>query len=215
MVKISFRRKDIVMPMPRRPRAETAATTIRWQRRQMIQMEQIICELKATIATKDRQLGDFELQLNETGAELFAASEAAERWRDNHDKMQTSIANLNTRLTWYEGFTHGLRQAEIYLVDHKTDTDRRSGSGNPRDIQDGRQNPPSAEKEDRSEGAFRRTGEKIWNYTSGYPAHQNRGPVDPDHQEASGLTVGEPYDGISSNRYRRTPESDSDTVFRR
>ena len=88
------------MPLPKRPHGESPATTIRWQRRQMIQMEQTIGELKATIATKDRQLGDFELQLNETGAELLGANEAAESYRDQSGKLGWSARQHAWRGDW-------------------------------------------------------------------------------------------------------------------
>lgn len=101
------------MPLPKAPKGEKPAITIQWQQRQIIQMENIIQELRTDLADLGCKLIDKTFENEQINAELFAAKEAAEKQRETFREERQLILGDRRRLAFLEGFYEGVSQCGI------------------------------------------------------------------------------------------------------
>lgn len=101
------------MPLPRAPKGEKPAITIKWQRRQIIQMENTISELRADLADLGCKLIDKEAYVEQLNNELFAAKEAAEKQREAFREERQLILEDRQRLAFLEGYYERSKECTI------------------------------------------------------------------------------------------------------
>lgn len=102
------------MPMPRKPKNEPPAVTMRWQRRQMTQMEATIARLRverdAAYSQVDRAIEQIE---------------AANRDRDMHASHNLALAQratlAETELGYLQGYFDGSERILKYASSSRSD----------------------------------------------------------------------------------------------
>lgn len=99
------------MPFPKRPRGEQPITTIRWQRRQMEQMEQELMNLRTQLTRSELRAGDLALRVDLAEEALFKEQEKFEthkheftgyRAQAEKDKHATEL-----ELAYLRGYFYG------------------------------------------------------------------------------------------------------------
>lgn len=143
------------MPFPKRPRGEQPITTIRWQRRQMEQMEQELMNLRTQLTRSELRAGDLALRVDLAEEALFKEQEKFEthkheftgyRAQAEKDKHATEL-----ELAYLRGYHE--RSKEV-VVQSQTNRNIGSTPGNPGYLQDGRQATTPSQEEVCSQGTL-------------------------------------------------------------
>jgi hypothetical protein len=144
--------RSLRMSPPRRPKCEKPATTIRYLHRQIRQMADTMASLRARIADQDKVITGYDAQLQE-------ANDIAERQSRRVADMNVMLSEANhknrqqsERRQFLEGY-YAARQEALSGRPHSG-----AGAGNPRTLQDGRQNAEGARPDVGATGDGRSTG---------------------------------------------------------
>lgn len=116
------------MPFPKRPRGEKPTVTIRWQHRQMVQMEQTITRLSRSNDSNERRIDAQEVELDEAANREGILIEQVERSADQYGALLAAHQKNSIRLAYLEGY-----------YAKSTEANRGSGAGNQGDLPDGPQ----------------------------------------------------------------------------
>ncbi len=111
------------MPLPKTPKGEKPSVTIAWQSRQMIQMENTISDLRATIENmldelvqKTNKIAESNNIQSEIEHELFQVKEAAQKQRETFYQKEKELMADRQRLAFLEGFYEGLNRCDTLAM---------------------------------------------------------------------------------------------------
>lgn len=169
------------MPFPKRPRGEAPAVTIRWQRRQMVQMERAIVELRENGDGLREQIGWHIKKRFETETELF---DMARRLDDvSVDLANTKAAARRNaeRLAYLEGYHAKSQEARVQqtavfpasriIPSHQSNTYAGASAGNPQGLQARRQATESAGFDPGAAGFITTAGDQISSEPADHRTH--------------------------------------------
>ena len=133
-----------IMSPPRRPRGEKPATTIRILQRQLVTSQQLINALRVACADKEKVIAGYDVQLSE-------ADDKAQRLQSRNVDQAIWLGEANEklrqkseRLAFLEGY---YARTQELLPHDPAKTHRGPSSGDPQNIQDGRQGSEVARQE--------------------------------------------------------------------
>lgn len=155
------------MPFPKRPRGEKPTVTIRWQHRQMVQMEQTITRLSRSNDSNERRIDAQEVELDEAATREGILIEQVERSADQCGTLLAIHQKNKIRLAYLEG----------YYYAKTTEANCGSGAGNTRALQDGAPAPEEARSETITGRDGASSGGQIRGIRPGYSAHSDRRPL--------------------------------------
>ena len=176
---------------PDAPKGERPKTTIRWQRRQMEQMERTIEATKGWVLDRDKTIADLREHVEQVERDTQAAyDEAIEQRRkclDLSDRMKTNM----TRLAFLEGYYARSQETEGR---HPPGAHGGTGQRNQGDLPAGEKDHAQARPQANSARYSDRSGGPPWSIGG-----DNIGGS--PEEALSGYQVGEAEDG--PERYRR------------
>lgn len=155
------------MPFPRRPSGEQPITTIRWQRRQMAQMEQTIVRISRVNESNERRISAQDVEL----------SDAAERERILIDQIERGADQYGALLAAHQKDSMRLAYLEGYFYAKSTEANPRSSAGDTHALQDGAQAPEGMRSETVASGDGAPPRSKIRGIRPGYSAYPDRRPM--------------------------------------
>lgn len=179
------------MSAPRRPRGEKPTNTIRWQRRQMIQMEQIIGALRLACDDKDKVIAGFDVQMSEQDDQIRSLQDRNADQAAGLGWFQNELRMSAKRLAYLEGYFYAkekeaqnnpsfapIRATGPFVSRNTAQVDSRSGPRDPEGLQVRR---PDAEGPRYQEGTERHgpaAGDPAWGIQRDDRPHQKRRPVE-------------------------------------
>lgn len=176
------------MSLPRRPRGEKPATTIQWQRRQIITMEQQIAALRLACADKEKVIAGYDVQLSEAQDTTHRIAESAIARRESMATQLAAARVDSARLAFLEGYyaksqetappTWTIPAPRSHLARDQTETYARERAGNPEDLQTGRQAPQGAGVDHGAARSDAGPGDEIRRQRFGHQAHPDRRTVE-------------------------------------
>lgn len=159
-IRMFFDGKEIMTP-PRRPRGEKPATTIRFLRRQIANMEAEIIAVRLANEDKDKVIAGYDVQLSEAQDEI--ARQASEIHSDNMElsRLRSRIESSVERLAYLEGYFYAketahrptptpISAAGAPFPSHQSNTYGRTGAENSGGLSVRR---PEAQSQDRQESS--------------------------------------------------------------
>jgi len=173
------------MPFPRRPRDESPAVTIRWQRRQMATMEARIMALVSDISSKNAMVVELEHRLSDMPRQLTAMHAMAAELDDANATIDR--LSVEKRLAYLEGYFYAkeaaVQQTPILasggpIFRHQSNTYAGPGPRNPQGLQDGRQAAESAGFDPGAAGFGPTAGEQAWSDRPDYHSHPRQRPME-------------------------------------
>lgn len=89
---------------PRRPRGESARTTIRFQQRQIKELANTIALLRKDISDKEKVIAGYDVQLHEANEEIAQSRSRAAIRVGELTKARDALEKASTRLSFLEGY---------------------------------------------------------------------------------------------------------------
>lgn len=175
------------MPIPRKPRNEPPKVTIRWQRRQMIQMEQTIGALRLACADKETVIAGFDVQLSEADDQIRSLQ------RRNADQAaelgfaRESIRLKAERLAYLEGYfyaketTPAARPISATVAPfpgHTSQTYAGERARNPQDLQNGHEAAESPGDRHRPARYSPAAGDQVRGFDRDHPRYPEKSAVE-------------------------------------
>lgn len=175
------------MPFPRRPRDESPAVTIRWQRRQMAQMEQTIDNLRGIADELKSDIGRIDVEKSERETELFDMARRLDDVSVDLANTKAAASRNAERLAYLEGYFYAkeaaVQQTPILasggpIFRHQSNTYAGTSPRNPQGVQDGRQAAESAGFDPGAAGFGETAGDQIPSERADYRSHPGKRSVE-------------------------------------
>lgn len=142
------------MSFPKMPKGEEPAVTIRWQRRQMDQMEQELVKLRTQLTRSELRAGDLTLRVDSAEDALFKEQKKFETHKHEFAGYRAEAEKDKLELAYLRGYWDG--RSETLLVEVQANGHTCSGPRDSSHLQDGGQAAPESQKEIRAEGSLGR-----------------------------------------------------------
>lgn len=176
------------MPFPKRPKGEKPSVTIRWQRRQMIQMERTIAELRENGDGLREQIEWHIKKRSETETELFDMARRLDDISVDLANTKAAASRNAERLAYLEGYHAKSQEARIQqtpilasggdIFGHQAQTNASRGPRNPQGLQDGRQAAESAGFDPGAAGFITTAGDQISSVPADHRTHPRERPME-------------------------------------
>jgi hypothetical protein len=174
----------MAMTPPRRPRGEKPATTIRFQTRQIAELQRTIAALRLACDDKDKVIAGFDVQMSEQDDQIKSLQS---RSADRAIMLGEANKKLNQsaeRLAFLEGYFYAKEGATLptsraSLPSHTAETHPRPGSRDQEGVQVRRQDPAGArDYQTASERHGAAPGDEVRGFSRDDQAHPKRDKVE-------------------------------------